>query len=140
MTGVFLKFGDLTEAINDEILRHFEEGEPALLYDATRHLLTAGGKRVRPLLCILSAGALGKEYKDILPSAASIEIIHTFTLIHDDIMDADPLRRGVPAVHEVYGDSRAILAGDLLFSKVSISMRAKRKITCSICTNNVLDS
>ncbi len=91
--------------------------EPKGLYSAARHLLKAGGKRLRPVIALLVAEALGKDYRRILPAAVSIEVIHNFTLVHDDIMDRDEMRRGVPTVHRVYGEATAILAGDTLFAE-----------------------
>ncbi len=92
-------------------------GEPKELYDASYHLIKAGGKRLRPVLTLLSCEAIGKDWKPILPSAIAIELIHNFTLIHDDIMDRDEYRRGVPTVHKLFGEAMAILAGDTLFAK-----------------------
>jgi geranylgeranyl diphosphate synthase type I len=88
--------------------------EPKELYDAVRHLFDAGGKRLRPIMCLLSAQAVGGDATEVLPYAAAIEMVHVYTLIHDDIMDKSDLRRGVPTVHAKYGQSTAILAGDLL--------------------------
>ena len=87
------------------------------LYSASRHLLKAGGKRLRPFLVIQSCLAVGGEEEVAIPMAAAVELIHNFTLIHDDIMDKDEFRRGVPTVHVIWGIPMAILAGDLLFSK-----------------------
>lgn len=87
------------------------------LYDASRHLIKAGGKRVRPFLVIQSCRAVGGDEESVLPAAVAVELIHNFTLIHDDIMDQDDLRRGAPTVHVLWGLPTAILAGDLLFSK-----------------------
>ncbi|MDI9645550.1 MAG: polyprenyl synthetase family protein [Archaeoglobales archaeon] len=91
--------------------------EPEGLYKAARHLIRAGGKRIRPVLFLIVCEALGKDYRKVLPAAVSIEAIHNFTLIHDDIMDRDELRRGVPTVHKVFGEATAILAGDTLFAE-----------------------
>ncbi len=113
----FTRFKPAIGIVNKEIEETLE-GEPKNLYNAARHIITAGGKRIRPLLCIISCRAVGGEDKDAVKTAAAIELIHNFTLIHDDIMDNDDLRRGMKAVHIAYGESTAILAGDLLFSKV----------------------
>ena len=94
-----------------------EEARPKELYDASRHLIKAGGKRLRPFLVIQSCIAVGGDVDAAIPAAASVELIHNFTLVHDDIMDRDEFRRGVPTVHTVWGVPTAILAGDLLFSK-----------------------
>lgn len=107
---------DLVKKINWQILLTIK-GEPERLYEASQYLIKQGGKRIRPLLCLLSCKSAGGEIDKALNTAVAIELIHTFTLIHDDIMDKDDLRRGVPSVHKVYGDATAILAGDLLFSK-----------------------
>ncbi len=92
-------------------------GEPAKLYEAALHLIRAGGKRLRPAVVLASAEACGAPREKALPFAAAVEVLHTFTLIHDDIMDRDEVRRGVPTVHVVWGEPMAITAGDLLFAK-----------------------
>ncbi|WP_456328037.1 polyprenyl synthetase family protein [Archaeoglobus sp.] len=103
--------------MNDAMREFLDFGEPKELYDASYHLIKAGGKRLRPVLTLLSCEAIGKDWKPILPSAIAIELIHNFTLIHDDIMDRDEYRRGVPTVHKLFGEAMAILAGDTLFAK-----------------------
>jgi len=89
------------------------------LVAAMRYSLLARGKRIRPVLALSTAEALGCDPSDLMPSAAAIELIHTYSLIHDDLpaMDDDDLRRGVPTCHVVYGDDVAILAGDALFAE-----------------------
>jgi geranylgeranyl diphosphate synthase type II len=84
-----------------------------------RYSLLAGGKRIRPVLCLATARAAGHEPASALPAAAAIELIHTYSLIHDDLpaMDDDALRRGRPTSHVVYGEDVAILAGDGLFAE-----------------------
>jgi len=121
------------ELVNDAIDEELTMGSPERLYEASRMLLEAGGKRLRPATVLLVAEALtdtdplSADYRafpdleggtvDVMSAAASVEIIHSFTLIHDDIMDDDDMRRGVPAVHREYDDATAILAGDTLYSK-----------------------
>ncbi len=105
------------EIINKAIEELLPEKEPIGLYQAARHLIKAGGKRIRPVISLLVAEALGKDYRKILPAAVSIETIHNFTLVHDDIMDRDEMRRGVPTVHRLFGEATAILAGDSLFAE-----------------------
>lgn len=90
---------------------------PRGLYEASRHLVDSGGKRLRPSMLLLGAEAAGGEALVLVPAAVSIELIHSFTLIHDDIMDNADVRRGRPAVHKIWGQSGAILAGDTLYSK-----------------------
>jgi geranylgeranyl diphosphate synthase type II len=91
---------------------------PGLLAEAMGYALMAGGKRVRPILCIASYEAAGGKYDIILPVASSLELIHTYSLIHDDLpaMDDDDFRRNQPTVHKVYGEAAAILAGDALLT------------------------
>jgi geranylgeranyl diphosphate synthase type I len=91
--------------------------EPEELYKAARHLINAGGKRLRPVLSLVIAEAIKEDWNRIIPAAVAIEIIHNFTLIHDDIMDRDVMRRGVPTVHVLWDEATAILAGDTLFAK-----------------------
>ncbi len=93
------------------------EKEPIRLTQAARHLLQAGGKRLRPFITIKSCQAEGGSEDEAMPFACSIELLHNFTLIHDDIMDRDAMRRNVKSVHTIYGEPIAILAGDYLFAK-----------------------
>ena len=92
--------------------------DPEKLYESMRYSLLAGGKRVRPILTIAAAQALGYDNDAILPFAASLEFVHTYSLIHDDLpaMDNDDYRRGRLTNHKVYGDGMAILAGDALLT------------------------
>jgi len=106
-----------SEVINEAIKDFLKVEDPKGLYDASLHLIKAGGKRLRPVLTLLCCEAIGRDWRKIIPSAVAIELIHNFTLIHDDIMDRDEFRRGVPTVHKVFGQETAILAGDTLFAK-----------------------
>lgn len=90
---------------------------PKGLYEAGRHLVDAGGKRLRPSMLLMAAEAMGGDPKTVVPAAVSIELVHNFTLIHDDIMDNAETRRGRPAVHVKWDEAGAILAGDTLYSK-----------------------
>ena len=89
---------------------------PAELHSAMRHLLFPGGKRLRPALAMASAEAVGGSGECALPVAAAVELIHTYSLVHDDLpcMDDDAERRGRPAVHVAFGEATAVLAGDAL--------------------------
>lgn len=91
--------------------------EPESLYESSEYLIKTGGKKFRPALTLLSCQAVGGKPEKALKAAAAIELTHTFSLIHDDIMDNDDTRRGKPAVHKVWGEPLAILAGDSLFAK-----------------------
>lgn len=88
--------------------------EPVNLYEPIDYILQLGGKRVRPLLVLMSINAFDKDYKQGLPAALAIEVFHNFTLLHDDIMDAAPLRRGKLTVHEKWDVNTAILSGDAM--------------------------
>jgi geranylgeranyl diphosphate synthase type I len=103
--------------ISEAIERLLPIAHPEGLYEASRHLVDAGGKRLRPSMLLIAAQAAGGNPDDLLPAAVSIELIHNFTLIHDDIMDNANIRRGRPSVHKLWGLSGAILAGDTLYSK-----------------------
>ena len=103
--------------VTDAIEQLLPVVHPRGLYEASRHLVDSGGKRLRPSMLLLAAEAVGGEAAALAPAAVSIELIHNFTLIHDDIMDNADVRRGRPAVHKLWGESGAILAGDTLYSK-----------------------
>ncbi|MDQ2055077.1 polyprenyl synthetase family protein [Halobellus sp. H-GB7] len=157
------------ELVNEALDEDVPMKSPERLYEATRYLLKAGGKRLRPTVSLLTAEALadveplsvdyhafpaldGSEI-DVMSAATSIEVIQSFTLIHDDIMDDDDLRRGVPAVHKEYDTETAILAGDTLYAKAfellsetgadpANGLEAVRRLatTCTqICEGQALD-
>lgn len=100
------------------MLDGISEDIPATLYESMHYSLSAGGKRIRPILAIASCEAVGGTIDDVIPAAIAIEMIHTYSLIHDDLpsMDNDDLRRGKPANHKVFGEATAILAGDGLLT------------------------
>ena len=100
-------------------LRFSQEALTAGLEEAMRYSLLAGGKRIRPVLALATARAVGIEQRDVLPLAGAIELIHTYSLIHDDLpaMDDDALRRGQPTCHVKFGEDVAILAGDGLYAE-----------------------
>ncbi|MGI6098787.1 MAG: polyprenyl synthetase family protein [Lentisphaerae bacterium] len=93
-----------------------EGRRPARLTEAIRYSVTTGGKRVRPMLCLAAAEAAGGIWSDAVPPAVAIELLHTYTLVHDDLpcMDNDLLRRGMPTVHAKFGEAMAVLCGDAL--------------------------
>ncbi|MBN2109477.1 MAG: polyprenyl synthetase family protein [Methanosarcinaceae archaeon] len=101
---------------------------PIELYKAARYLPDAGGKRLRPAIVMLTAESVGSEPGKVIPAAVAVELVHNFTLVHDDIMDKDDIRRGMPAVHVKWGEAGAILAGDTLYSRAfEILTRAEGK-------------
>jgi geranylgeranyl diphosphate synthase type II len=107
-------FGQLSNLFAEKFnTRHFPE-TPASLYAPNEYFLALGGKRIRPVLCLLGNELFDDINPDAWKVANAIELFHNFTLIHDDIMDKAPLRRGKPTVHVAYGDSTALLAGDVM--------------------------
>jgi geranylgeranyl diphosphate synthase, type II len=96
-----------------------ESAWPATIHRAVRYSLFAGGKRIRPILVLAAGEAVGGEMEELLPLASAVEMIHTYSLIHDDLpaMDNDDLRRGKPTSHKVFGEAIAILAGDALLTR-----------------------
>ena len=120
----------LREIVEEHLagLRFTHDPAVAGLEEAMRYSLLAGGKRIRPVLALATARAIGTEPSDVLPAAAALELIHTYSLIHDDLpaMDDDELRRGRPTSHVVHGEDVAILAGDGLFAE-AINLISQRQ-------------
>ena len=110
------------------------KGNPKTLYDAAGHLIVNGGKRLRPYMVIKSCQILGGRSSRATPAASAVEMVHNFTLVHDDIMDNDEMRHGVPTVHKKFGMPVAILAGDVLFSK-AFQIISNSKLTGNAMTN-----
>src|SRR3990170_2160477 len=110
--------GKIVEEALDRYLPK-ESEMPVTLHKAMRYSMMAGGKRIRPILCIASCEAVGGGAETAMPVACALEMIHTYSLIHDDLpaMDNDDLRRGRPTNHKVFGDAIAILAGDALLTE-----------------------
>lgn len=129
---------------------HFPQ-EPSSLYEPNRYFLGIGGKRVRPVLCLMANELFDEIVPDAWHVATAIELFHNFTLIHDDIMDQAPLRRGMETIHKKFGFSTAILSGDVMFaaayeylSKVSVHhivriMRLFNKTAREVCEGQQLD-
>lgn len=103
---------------------------PATIHAAMRYSVFAGGKRLRPVLCLAAAEACGGEASDALAPACAVELMHTYSLVHDDLpaMDDDDLRRGRPTCHKVYGEGMAVLCGDALLTEAFIVL-AKAPVT-----------
>ncbi len=129
MFDLKLYFTEKNKQINaalDEILKE----DSSWIAEAMKYSLMAGGKRIRPVLCMAAAEAVRGNPKDVLPAACAIEMIHTYSLIHDDLpaMDDDELRRGKPTCHVAYDEATAILAGDALLTlafQILSSVRAE---------------
>ncbi len=113
----------LVDSALDKIVPPAEE-PPAALHGAMRHLLFPSGKRFRPMLAFAGAEAVGGTASDAVPVACTVELIHTYSLVHDDLpcMDDDALRRGRPTVHIEYGEANAVLAGDALLALATESL------------------
>jgi heptaprenyl diphosphate synthase len=109
-------------AVVEERLRDAVEHADAFADTTVRHLVNAGGKRLRPMLTLLAAQLGDGQRSEVLDAAVVVELTHLATLYHDDVMDSAPLRRGAPAAHEVWGNSVAILTGDLLFARASTTV------------------
>ena len=111
-------FRQLIDAQLDQYCK-FDADCPPILAAAIRHSLLAPGKRLRPMLTLMAAEACGSQPEAAMPAACAVEMVHTYSLIHDDLpaMDDDDLRRGRPTCHKVYGEANAILAGDALLAR-----------------------
>ena len=111
------KMKAMSKDLDTPIRSYIADEAPSNLIEATRQYPYAGGKRMRPSMVIAACGAVGGDKKKAVPLAVAIEYIHNFTLIHDDLMDGDEMRRGMVTSHVKYGMQTAILAGDALFAK-----------------------
>lgn len=118
------KMLEYSNILNAVFEKYFNSGSNIELYEATNYLLRAGGKRIRPLLMLIISESISGQYNHVLLASIAIELFHTFTLIHDDIMDHSKLRRNVKAVHEMWSEPKAILAGDALYLE-SINLLSK---------------
>jgi geranylgeranyl diphosphate synthase type II len=113
-----MKFEEYRKLIEAEIKKQKFGSQPPSLYEPIRYIMALGGKRLRPLLTVLSYSLYKKDIKKIIPHAVAVEAFHNFTLLHDDIMDQAPLRRGKATVHEKWNENTAILSGDVMLVKV----------------------
>ena len=121
----------------NKFLRKELNGNPKQLYDAASHLIIHGGKRLRPYLVLKSCQMLGGKQSDAISAASAVEMIHNFTLVHDDIMDNDEMRHGVTTTHKKFDIPLAILAGDVLYSKAYNTISSKSKISSNYTTQLV---
>ncbi len=113
-TDLQQRLSRLKELIQPGLIAYAPEQEPRSLYEPMRYSLSGGGKQLRPLFLLLSCEAVGGCSRDALPAALALELVHNFTLVHDDIMDHDELRHGRETVYKKWEESTAILAGDAL--------------------------
>lgn len=136
MTDIKSYLNEKRELIDSYLKSYFvAPSSPSVLHEAMKYSLFAGGKRIRPILALASYEACGGDAKKIIPQAAALELIHTYSLVHDDLpaMDNDDLRRGKPTNHKMFGEAMAILAGDALLTEAFFMMtQADIKIKPSI--------
>lgn len=130
LTAYFAGIRTLVEKAMDELAPE-ASAHPRLIHEAMRHSLFAGGKRLRPIIAVAACETVGGKRETVIPFAAAIEMIHTYTLIHDDLpaMDDDDFRRGVPTCHKKYGEAAAILAGDALLTLAFEILADTRRFT-----------
>jgi len=121
----------------NKFLKKELNGDPKQLYDAASHLIIHGGKRLRPYLVLKSCQMLGGKQSDAISAASAVEMIHNFTLVHDDIMDNDEMRHGVTTTHKKFDIPLAILAGDVLYSKAYNTISSKSKLSSNYTTQLV---
>ena len=114
--SIKIKLAEKAKDVEEALKKYLVIREPKKLYEAMAHIPLAGGKRLRPVMAQLTCEMVGGDASKAIPFAAALEVIHNFTLVHDDVMDDDDLRHGVAACHTVYGLPTAILAGDSLFA------------------------
>ena len=116
-----MKFNEMKKEINEFLVAYFSNKGTynKVIYDSASYSLNIGGKRMRPILMLLTYSMYKEDWRDILEFSSAIEMIHTYSLIHDDLpcMDNDDLRRGKPTNHKVYGENIAVLAGDTLLNE-----------------------
>jgi len=111
------EMSQMAAEVHESIMNYLEYGKYDKLRQAMKHYPEGGGKRMRPILAMLVAQAVGGDGKKAIPFGCCLELIHNFTLVHDDVMDKDPMRRGRPAVHVLFDEPTAIIAGDALFAR-----------------------
>lgn len=128
----------LQEIIENAIYKIEYPAHPARLYEPIRYIMSLGGKRIRPALVLMAADLFDTDIEQAIPAALAIETFHNFTLIHDDIMDNAPLRRGQQSVHEKWGVNNAILSGDVMMveSNKHLSMLASNVLKDALDTFN----
>lgn len=110
------KYKELVQLIEIELEKAVPDKKPRSLYEPFRYILKGGGKRIRPVLSMISCGAAGGKPEDMAKIGAAVEILHNFTLVHDDIMDESPIRRGRETIHKKWNSAVGILTGDLMVS------------------------
>jgi len=144
-------YKDLYEIIEKEISSYNFNGNPDELYKPIDYMMSLGGKRVRPVLLLMSCNLFAEDINNAIPAALAVEVFHNFTLVHDDIMDNAPLRRGKETVFKKWGLAEAILSGDVMMIK-AVEIIAKTKgadtlkmiaelndVACKVCEGQQID-
>ena len=133
MTDLEIKIAQIAADIEKELSDRYgkQDGPIGVLFEAEKYSLLAGGKRIRPFLTLQVCEALGGDREAAQPFAAALEMIHTYSLIHDDLpcMDDDDMRRGKPTNHKVYGEATALLAGDALLTRAFLTAASNDKVS-----------
>ena len=128
----------ILKAYSETLKTYFEQilvtKDPVTLYEPISYIMSLGAKRIRPLMLLHTHKIFGGDVKSVLPLAAAVEVFHNFTLMHDDIMDNDDLRHGVPTTHKKFDMPLAILAGDVLYSKAYHTISSKSKLSSNYTT------
>jgi len=129
LDGYLKKAADDTDAAMNRFLPA-ENERPVMIHAAMRYCVFAGGKRLRPVLCIAAAEACGGNREDAMAAACALELMHTYSLVHDDLpcMDDDDLRRGRPTCHKVYGEGMAVLCGDALLTEAFAVLACSKSV------------
>ncbi|MBQ8957869.1 MAG: polyprenyl synthetase family protein [Bacteroidales bacterium] len=143
------KIKQLQQAFADFMAKHDFGGQPTELYDPIAYTILQSGKRLRPMLCLLANDMLGGDEQEVLWPALALETFHNFTLIHDDIMDKAPLRRGKPTVYQKWNSDIAILSGDAMLAMAfQFALKPKKgaelgkqlaKVAIEICEGQQMD-
>tara|TARA_Y100001934_G_scaffold283488_1_gene403694 strand:- start:1785 stop:2747 length:963 start_codon:yes stop_codon:yes gene_type:complete len=146
-----LEYQEIISLVQDEIEQTSYKGYPSELYEPMNYMIQLGGKRLRPVTTLLATQLFSGEISRAIPAAKAIEVFHNFTLIHDDIMDKAPLRRGKQTVHEKWNDNIAILSGDTLlievynhflegnYSNLSEILKVFNRTAIEVCEGQQLD-
>ena len=137
----------LKHEINRSLKKIIIKDEPKYLYDPIRYSINNSGKRLRPILVFLSGKLFKSNVNDLMKAAVAVELLHIFTLIHDDIMDGDDIRHGKPSLHEKWDISTAILSGDAIFTLAQLSIsnldknayKRLSEISLLVCEGQALD-
>ena len=137
----------LKSEINRSLKKFLVKSEPKYLYDPIKYSINNSGKRLRPILVFLSGKLFNANVSDLMKAAVAVELLHIFTLIHDDIMDDDDIRHGKPSLHKKWDISTAILSGDAIFTLAQLAINSLDKntynrlneISLSVCEGQALD-